>query len=371
MERPDHLPLVTVSVLEREHEEMENLHNTMHKPVEGEEELTSPCSVLSITSSKESVARLEVNLDEEGLAHTRALGLALALLSGVLMTVYSSLLKLLEETPPMQVVVVRGLLQQLVMALVLMKRGTNPCSTSEPKAILLLTAVAATGGLRILFIFTSFSSLPLGDATTILFSSPVLVIALSVFLLKERCGVFRFLAALVLVIGVVLIAKPPMIFGQNEEAEYDVLGYSLVFLATTMSAIGIVLTKLLANKVEKAVILFYLGLAAAFCGAVGLVTLDKPKLAVPAWEWILTVLIGILGLVQQYCLVWAVQLESPARVTVVRSLQIILAYAVQVVMFDQVPLATDLVGALAVLATVIAITFEKQITERCDIFKIC
>ena len=29
------------------------------------------------------------------------------------------------------------------------------------------------------------------------------------------------------------------------------------------------------------------------------VTLDKPKLAVPAWEWILTVLIGILGLVQQ------------------------------------------------------------------------
>ena len=33
--------------------------------------------------------RLEVNLDEEGLVHTRALGLALALLSGVLMTVYS------------------------------------------------------------------------------------------------------------------------------------------------------------------------------------------------------------------------------------------------------------------------------------------
>ena len=81
MERPDHLTLVTVSVLEREHEEMvsdfvffnlvflkllihahmgnlqENLHNTMHKPVEGEEKLTSPCSVLSITSSKESVAR--------------------------------------------------------------------------------------------------------------------------------------------------------------------------------------------------------------------------------------------------------------------------------------------------------------------------
>ena len=37
----------------------------------------------------DSTPRLEVNLNEEGLVHTRALGLALALLSGVLMTVYS------------------------------------------------------------------------------------------------------------------------------------------------------------------------------------------------------------------------------------------------------------------------------------------
>ena len=37
---------------------------------------------------------------------------------------------------------------------------------------------------------------------------------------------------------------------QTQE-EYDVLGYSLVFLATTMSAVGIVLTKLLANKVNN------------------------------------------------------------------------------------------------------------------------
>jgi len=367
MERPDHLPLVTVSVLEGGPDETLNLRKTGDE--DDSEGPISPCSIVSITSSKESVARLEVQLDDEGVVHTKLLGLSLALLSGVLMTVYSSLLKLLEETPSMQVVVVRGMLQQMVMAVVLMKRGTNPCSTKQPMAIFLLTAVAATGGLRILFIFTSFTRLPLGDSTTILFSSPVLVITLSVFLLDEHCGVFRFVASCSLVLGVVLIAKPPLIFGHDEEEEYDVLGYSLVCLATTMSAVGIVLTKLLANKVEKAVILFYLGLAAAICGTVGLVTLDKPKLAVPAWEWILTILIGILGLVQQYCLVWAVQLESPSRVTVVRSLQIILAYAVQVVMFGQVPLLTDLVGALLVLATVIAITFEKQLTERCDILK--
>ena len=91
-----------------------------------------------------------------------------------------------------------------------------------------LVLLAITGGLRVLFIFLSFSQLPLGDATTILFSSPVLVMVLSVFFLKEKCGVFRVVAAVTLISGVSLIAKPPFIFGQEEEEEgettYDALG---------------------------------------------------------------------------------------------------------------------------------------------------
>ena len=89
-----------------------------------------------------------------------------------------------------------------------------------------LVLLAITGGLRVLFIFLSFSQLPLGDATTILFSSPVLVMVLSVFFLKEKCGVFRVVAAVTLISGVSLIAKPPFIFGQEEEGEttYDALG---------------------------------------------------------------------------------------------------------------------------------------------------
>ena len=52
------------------------------------------------------------------------------------------------------------------------------------RAISILIAIAASGGFRIAFIFTSFTRIPLGDATTILFSSPVIVMGLSIFLLK-------------------------------------------------------------------------------------------------------------------------------------------------------------------------------------------
>jgi hypothetical protein len=40
--------------------------------------------------------------------------------------------------------------------------------------------------------------------------------------------------------------------------------------------------------------------------------------------------ISVLGIGQQYCLISAVGLESPSKVTVIRQLQIVLAYVIQV-----------------------------------------
>ena len=51
---------------------------------------------------------------------------------------------------------------------------------------------------------------------------------LSALILKEKCGVFRLVAAVILLSGVSLIAKPPFLFGQKEgeeeETRYDALG---------------------------------------------------------------------------------------------------------------------------------------------------
>lgn len=107
------------------------------------------------------------------------------------------------------------------------------------------------------------------------------------------------------------------------------LGYSLVTLACLSSALGIVFTKKISQKVEKNVIVFYLGLASVVCGSIGLFTLGTPSNP-PLWEWGLAVGIAVLGIIQQYMLIYAVSLESPSRVTIVRQSQIVLAYIVQV-----------------------------------------
>ena len=82
--------------------------------------------------------------------------------------------------------------------------------------------------------------------------------------------------------------------------------------ACLMSALGIVLTKLISKKVEKVVILLYLGLAAIICGSVGLTMFGQFSLA-NTRDWVLAIIIAVLGMVQQYLLVWAVQVSNSVQ----------------------------------------------------------
>ena len=146
--------------------------------------LSSPMSFLSVTSS-----RLSSRLDLEASRSmcTKSLGLLLAFVSGVLMTAYSSMIKMLVEMDSMQVVVMRGGLQMLVMGSLAYYNKQSFTGPKDRYLPALLFLVSLTGGLRLLFIFTSFSRLPLGDSTTIVFSSPVFVMLFSICILKELC----------------------------------------------------------------------------------------------------------------------------------------------------------------------------------------
>ena len=184
--------------------------------------VSSALSFVSISSSFKSSRWSDIKLKENE-ALLRTMGLLLAFISGVLMTAYSSMIKMLKDMDSMQVVVIRGVMQLVIMGSIAKYKKLSFRGTTESKMAICLFFVAFTGGLRLLFIFTSFSRLPLGDSTTILFSSPVIVMVLSIFILKENCGVFRMFAATTLIAGVVLIAKPPIVFGSDQET-YDALG---------------------------------------------------------------------------------------------------------------------------------------------------
>ena len=56
--------------------------------------------------------------------------------------------------------------------------------------------------------------LSLGDFGAIAFSTPIFT--MSVFLLQERCGFYRITVSLLLMAGIILISKPPTLFGNED-----------------------------------------------------------------------------------------------------------------------------------------------------------
>ena len=78
------------------------------------------------------------------------------------MTVYSSMIKCLEILSPMEVVVLRGALQIVVMGSLIYRRGGSFKSKTDPTHSIILALVLLTGGLRLIFIFAAFARLPVG-----------------------------------------------------------------------------------------------------------------------------------------------------------------------------------------------------------------
>ena len=73
-------------------------------------------------------------------------------------------------------------------------------------------AQAATDSCLFLCYFEAIRQLPLGDFGAITFSSPAFTMMLSIFLLKDHCGLYRIMIATLLTVGVVVISRHSALF---------------------------------------------------------------------------------------------------------------------------------------------------------------
>ena len=111
----------------------------------------------------------------------------------------------------------RGLIQALaVMAmapLLLQPMNSLLGSSSTDRRLLFLRAVLGYTGIG--FNFAALERIPLGDAAAINFMSPAFSILLAWAWLGERIGVLEGSAAASSCLGIVLVARPPSLFGDS------------------------------------------------------------------------------------------------------------------------------------------------------------
>ena len=77
--------------------------------------------------------------------------------------------------------------------------------------------------------------------------------------------------------------------------------------------------------------------------------------------WLL--FIGPNGLLGLSCLTMALQREKPGRVTIMRSLEIPIAYSFQIFIFDETPDALTIAGVLLIMAGGFMVTIRKLLKK--------
>ena len=152
--------------------------------------------------------------------------------------------------------------------------------------------------------FLALTLIPLAQVVSIEFTMPIWTAILAVAFLGERMGLWKNLAVVLGVVGVVLIVRP----GTNE----IVPGQLIALAAAVGFAISVAMVKSLTRTDGVVTILFWM---LVIQSAIGLV----PALAVwrwpsaPVWGWILVV--AFLGTYSHYCLTRAM-LHADATIVV-------------------------------------------------------
>ena len=165
-------------------------------------------------------------MDKEAISSKKwsILGGILALSSSIVYTFYGLLIKEfnLDFVDNM---VVRSVLQIPLVVIFVKLRGKNillefpehATKREKVKKYMVLIGAGILTGLNMMCTYLGVLYIPLGDAMTIIYTAPIFTMVFSSIFLRIRQGIWKIFFALILMIGVILVIRPPFLFPHHLE----------------------------------------------------------------------------------------------------------------------------------------------------------
>jgi drug/metabolite transporter (DMT)-like permease len=151
--------------------------------------------------------------------------------------------------------------------------------------------------------------------------------------LREPCGFYRTLIVFLLTTGVVFITKPPFLFSHPEgevREHYNILGYIAALFGTLFTALNIVIMRK-CKDCHFSVVVFQFSFWSLIISSAILFIGGTPRIPENSTEeWLLILMVAVFGLSGQILVAIALTYEGAGRVAVTRSMDIVLAYVLQV-----------------------------------------
>ncbi|KAG7158658.1 solute carrier family 35 member G1-like isoform X1 [Homarus americanus] len=287
------------------------------------------------------------------------LGLFMAVLSSLFFSLCSLLVKILSDVSPMELAVSRFVGILLPTLPLLVRTGESPF----PRGFrLMLVMRGLVGATSLMSQFYAFRHMPLADASVIVFSVPVFVAVFARVFLGEPFGLFHGGVIMLTITGVVLIARPPVLFGSLSDAYTadNWWGAAAAIGGTVVAANVYVILRVL-KGLHFSVIMTNFAVVALILTPV--VSWLRGDLCVPRCgsERYLILVIGAFSFSGQILLTKALQLEQAGPVSIARTADVVFAFIWQAIFFQELPDRLSLTGALLVVSSVFLTGLRKWV----------
>ena len=87
------------------------------------------------------------------------------------------------------------------------------------RAVLILQGLCES--LMILGAYVSVTLMPIGDASAIIFSSPLPTMIISKFVFGTRLKLYKVCCGILVILGIILVVQPPAMFGQQHHIRQE------------------------------------------------------------------------------------------------------------------------------------------------------
>ena len=254
------------------------------------------------------------------------------------------------DYPIGQVLFFRGFFGIIFYFFVIPKeRLTNFYQTKRPG----LHALRCLAGLiALISIFIALRELPLATVVSISFAAPIFTTILSIFLLSEKVGIFRWLAVVIGFIGILVITEPGI-------SELNIYYIFPIIFCLGLSYVAITIRQLSTTE-PPWLISFYFSLSIMF---LSFLTIHQGWVMPSFNHFILLSLIGIFGGVANLWLSLSYKYSEVSLVTPLKYLALVFAVIFGYFIWEEIPTIKTLLGAFLVIISTLII-FRREIYNK-------
>ncbi|XP_061612185.1 solute carrier family 35 member G1 [Phyllopteryx taeniolatus] len=290
------------------------------------------------------------------------IGLFYAFLSTVFFSIISLLVKTIQGVHAIEISGIRCFFQMLFIVPLLIYHKTGFLGPRDKRLYLMLRGFLGSNAMILLFY--AVQQMPLADATVIMFSNPVFTSLLAWVFLKERCTIWDCIFTVFTLTGVILIARPPFLFGEHIQGiEGNYANHIKGTIAAFAGAIGAACTMVVLRKIGKSVHYY---LSVWYYAVIGFIECVITVSILGEWKipacgqdrWML-MLIAVLGIAGQTFLTKALQVEKAGPVALTRTVDVVLAFFFQFIFLGRAPSWWSLGGALCIVLSTSGVALRK------------